>query len=115
MKAVVYHEHGSPDVLHCEDITKPTHHSITGADAGYLQLPDGKAVNGFSIITSGTTTLFAALKITTGLVNRRAAVAASSWTSGTRYRQIHVALDNFHMRKPKEEGSLKRHGAKPGG
>jgi transposase len=37
---------------------------------GYLRLPDGKAVNGFSHCYKrhGTTTLFAALEITTGLV-----------------------------------------------
>jgi hypothetical protein len=37
---------------------------------GYLRLPDGKAVNGFShcYTRHGTTTLFAALEATTGLV-----------------------------------------------
>lgn len=37
---------------------------------GYLRLPDGKAVNGFShgYKRHGTTTLFAALEVTTGLV-----------------------------------------------
>lgn len=53
---------------------------------GYLRLPDGKAVNGFSHCYKrhGTTTLFAALEISTGLVkaahySRRP--AASSWIS----------------------------------
>jgi hypothetical protein len=37
---------------------------------GYLRLPDGKTVNGFShcYTQDGTTTLFAALEVTSGLV-----------------------------------------------
>jgi hypothetical protein len=48
---------------------KPSIQALERAQ-GYLRLPDGKAVNGFSHCYKrhGTTTLFAALEITTGLV-----------------------------------------------
>jgi hypothetical protein len=48
---------------------KPSIQALERAQ-GYLRLPDGKAVNGFShgYKRHGTTTLFAALEITTGLV-----------------------------------------------
>ena len=53
---------------------------------GYLRLPTCQALTGFrhGYTQHGTTTLFAALEVTRGLVKRRiisAAANASSWTS----------------------------------
>jgi hypothetical protein len=52
---------------------KPSIQALERAQ-GYLRLPDGKAVNGFShcYTRHGTTTMFAALEVTTGLVEDRA-------------------------------------------
>ena len=48
---------------------KPSIQALERAQ-GYLRLPDGQAVNGFSHCDKrhGTTTLFAALEFTTGLL-----------------------------------------------
>lgn len=87
---------------------------------GYLRLPDGKAVNGFSHCYKrhGTTTLFAALDVATGQVqtghyNRRRRrefldfmndVAAQN-----QGREIHVILDNLNTHKPKRDRWLQLH------
>ncbi len=87
---------------------------------GWLRLPNGKALTGFShdYKRHGTTTLFAALETATGLVK------ADHY--GRRRRQefldfmdqvmadyedqdIHVILDNLKTHKPKEDRWLKRH------
>jgi transposase len=98
---------------------KPSMQALERAQ-GYLRLPDGKAVNGFSHCYKrhGTTTLFAALEITTGQVKtahysrrrrreflefRNEIVAEHS------NRQIHVVLDNLNTHKPKQDRWLKRH------
>src|SRR6266853_4844252 len=87
---------------------------------GYLRLPDGKAVNGYSHCYKrhGTTTLFAALEITTGLVktahyNRRRRREFLDFMNEIvaehPNREIHVVLDNLNTHKPKQDRWLKRH------
>ena len=96
--------------------------SIQGLERaqGYLRLPDGKAVNGFShgYKRHGTTTLFAALEISTGPVtaadhNRRRRREFLDFmneiVAAHPGREIHVVLDNLNTHKPKEDRWLKRH------
>ena len=98
---------------------KPSIQALERAQ-GYLRLPDGKAVNGFSHCYKrhGTTTLFAALEITTGLVKtahyaRRRRREFLDFMNGIvaehGAREIHVILDNLNTHKPKEDRWLKRH------
>jgi transposase len=87
---------------------------------GWLRLPDGKAMRGFSheYKRHGTTTLFAALEVATGLVKvghyprrRRkefldfmnAVVADYPET------ELHVVLDNLNTHKPKHDRWLTKH------
>src|SRR5450432_171714 len=87
---------------------------------GYLRLPDGKAVNGFShgYTRHGTTTLLAALEVTTGLVKtahyqrrrrREFLDFMNEIVAAHPGREIHVVLDNLNTHKPKEDRWLKRH------
>lgn len=89
---------------------------------GYLRLPDGQAVNGFSHCYKnkrhGTTTLFAALEVTTGLVKtahyprrrrREFLDFMNEIVAAHPGREIHVILDNLNTHKPKEDRWLKRH------
>jgi transposase len=98
---------------------KPSIQALERAQ-GYLRLPDGKAVNGYSHCYKrhGTTTLFAALEITTGLVktahyNRRRRREFLDFMNGIvaehPNREIHVVLDNLNTHKPKDDRWLKRH------
>jgi transposase len=98
---------------------KPSIQALERAQ-GYLRLPNGKAVNGFSHCYKrhGTTTLFAALEITTGQVkaahyNRRRRREFLDFMNevidGHEDRQIHVVLDNLNTHKPKDDRWLKRH------
>jgi transposase len=98
---------------------KPSIQALERAQ-GYLRLPDGKAVNGFSHCYKrhGTTTLFAALEITTGLVKaahyprrrrREFLDFMNDVVAGHSDREIHVILDNLNTHKPKEDRWLKRH------
>lgn len=99
---------------------KPSIQALERAQ-GYLRLPSGRALTGFSheYTRHGTTTLFAALEIATGLVRaghyqrrrRREfldfmneVVAAYPKTT-----QIHVVLDNLSTHKPKHDRWLTRH------
>jgi len=87
---------------------------------GWLRLPDGRALTGFAheYRRHGTTTLFAALEVATGLVQtghygrrrRREfldfmneVVAARPGT------ELHVVLDNLNTHKPKHDVWLARH------
>jgi transposase len=83
-------------------------------------LPNGKAVNGFShgYKRHGTTTLFAALEITTGLVKtahysrrrrREFLDFMNEIVSDHPGQEIHVVLDNLNTHKPKEDRWLQRH------
>ncbi len=87
---------------------------------GYLRLPDGKAVNGFSHCYKrhGTTTLFAALDVLTGAVKtghyarRRRREFLDFMNDVVRDnagREIHVILDNLNTHKPKRDRWLKAH------
>lgn len=98
---------------------KPSIQALERAQ-GYLRLPDGKAVNGFSHCYKrhGTTTLFAALEITTGQVKtahysrrrrREFLDFMNEIVAEHPQREIHVVLDNLNTHKPKEDRWLKRH------
>ena len=87
---------------------------------GFLRLPDGKAVNGFSHCYKrhGTTTLFAALNILTGQVQtghypRRRRREFLDFMNGIVAdhpgRMIHVVLDNLNTHKPKRDRWLQSH------
>jgi hypothetical protein len=88
----------------------------------YLKLPNGQALTGFSheYQRHGTTTLFAALSVLTGMVMgghysrrwRREFLDFMNEVVG-RYsgRQIHVILDNLSTHKPKHDAWLLRHRA----
>lgn len=98
---------------------KPSIQALERAQ-GYLRLPDGKAVSGFShgYTRHGTTTLFAALDIVTGMVKtahyqrrrRREFLDFMNEIVGAHPdRQIHVVLDNLNTHKPKDDRWLKSH------
>ncbi|MEJ7607932.1 MAG: IS630 family transposase [Bryobacteraceae bacterium] len=98
---------------------KPSIQALERAQ-GYLRLPDGKAVNGFSHCYKrhGTTTLFAALEISSGVVkaahyNRRRRREFLDFINEVvaehENREIHVVLDNLNTHKPKNDRWLKRH------
>jgi transposase len=98
---------------------KPSIQALERAQ-GYLRLPNGKAVNGYSHCYKrhGTTTLFAALEVTTGLVkaghyNRRRRREFLDFMNEIvaehDNRDIHVVLDNLSTHKPKQDRWLKRH------
>jgi len=87
---------------------------------GYLKMPNGKAVTGFSheYKRHGTTTLFAALEVLTGKVvgghaqrRRRRDFLAFMNEVVTEYpnRELHVVLDNLNTHKPKHDRWLARH------
>jgi len=87
---------------------------------GYLRLPDGKAVNGFSHCYKrhGTTTLFAALDVVTGQVKaghyarrrrREFLDFMNQIVAENPAREIHVILDNLNTHKPKRDRWLKLH------
>jgi len=88
---------------------------------GWLWLPNGRALHGFShnYKRHGTTTLFAALEEATGLVKaghyrRRRRVEFLDFMNGivAAYprRQIHVILDNLNPHTPKHDRWRQRHG-----
>jgi transposase len=87
---------------------------------GWLKLPNGKALTGFNheYKRHGTTTLFAALEVATGLVRaghyrRRRRVEFLSFMNRlfTHYpgQELHVILDNLNTHKPKHDRWLARH------
>jgi transposase len=87
---------------------------------GYLKLPNGKALFGFShgYKRHGTTTLFAALDIATGLVKaghysrrrrREFLHFMNRVIADHPGKEIHVVLDNLNTHKPKRDLWLKRH------
>ena len=98
---------------------KPSIQALERAQ-GWIRLPDGRAMNGFSHCYKrhGTTTLFAALDIVTGQVktghyNRRRRREFLDFlneiVSQHAGREIHVVLDNLNTHKPKQDRWLKRH------
>jgi transposase len=88
---------------------------------GYLKLPNGRAVTGFSheYKRHGTTTLFAALNVLTGKVaaarhtKRRRRIEFLDFMNDVvrlhPRREIHVILDNLSTHKPKHDRWLVRH------
>jgi transposase len=98
---------------------KPSIQALERAQ-GYLRLPNGKAVNGFShgYKRHGTTTLFAAFDIATGQVmaghyqrrrRREFLDFMNEIVAAHAGRQIHVVLDNLNTHKPKQDRWLQRH------
>jgi len=87
---------------------------------GWLRLPDGQALRGFSheYKRHGTTTLFAALEIATGMVRvghylrrRRREFLDFMNQVVAQYpaKELHVILDNLNTHKPRHDGWLAKH------
>ena len=87
---------------------------------GWLKLPNGKSITGFNheYKRHGTTTLFAALEVATGLVKaghyqRRRRIEFLHFMNRVvadhHDREIHVILDNLNTHKPKHDRWLARH------
>jgi transposase len=87
---------------------------------GWLRLPSGKALTGYNheYKRHGTTTLFAALEVATGMVKaghysrrrRREFLAfMNEVVSSYPKQEIHVVLDNLSSHKPKVDNWLARH------
>jgi len=99
---------------------KPSIQALERAQ-GYIRLPNGRAVSGFAheYERHGTTTLFAALEIATGLVKaghykRRRRREFLDFMNGIidaygKEKEIHVILDNLNTHKPKNDRWLKGH------
>lgn len=105
-------------VVVCVD-EKP-HIQVLERAQGWLRLPNGKAVNGFSHCYKrhGTTTLFAALEVATGQVQvghypRRRRRQFLDFMNGVvaahTGKVLHVILDNLNTHKPKHDRWLGRH------
>jgi transposase len=105
-------------VVLCMD-EKPSIQALERAQ-GWLRLPNGKALTGFSHCYKrhGTTTLFAAIEVATGLVKtghykrrRRREFLDFMNEVVDQYpkREIHVVLDNLNTHKPKRDLWLARH------
>lgn len=87
---------------------------------GWLRLPDGKALTGFSheYKRHGTSTLFAALEVASGQVKaghfhrrrRRDFLAfMNEVVAAYRRRELHVIVDNLNTHKPKQDRWLRQH------
>ncbi len=98
---------------------KPSIQALERAQ-GWIRLPNGKALNGFShgYKRRGTTTLFAAFDIATGQViaghytrrrRREFLDFMNEIVAAYPDRELHVVLDNLNTHKPKEDRWLKRH------
>jgi len=98
---------------------KPSIQALERAQ-GWIRLPDGKALTGFShcYTRHGTTTLFAALNVLTGEVKtghygrRRRHEFLHFMNEVVALhpdREIHVVLDNLNTHKPKEDRWSKKH------
>jgi len=104
-------------IVLCVD-EKPAIQALERAQ-GWLRLPNGKAITGYNheYKRHGTTTLFAALEITTGLVKtghykrrRRSEFLDFMNEVITDYpgKEVHVVLDNLNTHKPKHDMWLAR-------
>jgi hypothetical protein len=87
---------------------------------GWLRLPDGKALSGFSheYMRQGTSTLFAALEVARGQVKvghfqrrRRRDFPAfmNEVVAAYPQRELHVSVDNLHTHKPKLDRWPRQH------
>ena len=98
---------------------KPSIQALERAQ-GWLRLPNGKALNGFShgYKRHGTTTLFAAFDIATGQIlaghykrrrRREFLDFMNEIVAAYPDREIHAVLDNLNTHKPKDDRWLKSH------
>ena len=98
---------------------KPSIQALERAQ-GWLRLPNGQALTGFShrYTRHGTTTLFAALEVATGLVTtghyrRRRCVEfldfMNTLVAAYPAQALHVILDNLSTHKPRRDRWLRRH------
>ena len=105
-------------VVLCVD--EKRHIQVLERAQGWLRLPNGKALNGFSHCYKrhGTSTLFAALEVATGQVQvghyprrrrREFLDFMNDVLTAHTGREIHVILDNLNTHKPKRERWLARH------
>jgi len=105
-------------VVLCVD-EKPAIQALERAQ-GWLRLPNGEALRGFGheYKRHGTTTLFAALEVATGLAHtghyrhrrRREFLDFMNQTVALYAdRELHVVLDNLNTHKPKHDRWLARH------
>ena len=87
---------------------------------GWIRLPNGRALTGFSheYERHGTTTLFAALEVATGLVHsghyrrrrrREFLDFMNELVANYPGKELHVVLDNLNTHKPKDDRWLKAH------
>ena len=87
---------------------------------GWLRMPDGRSLTGFAheYERHGTTTLFAALEVATGLVQtahhkrrrrREFLDFMNDVVAAHPDQEIHVVLDNLDTHKPKHDRWLTRH------
>ncbi len=114
----LYLEPPAEALVLCVD-EKPSIQALERAQ-GYLRLPDGRAVNGYSHCYKrhGTTTLFAALDVATGQVQtghyqrrrrREFLDFMNEIVAAHPEREIHVVLDNLSTHKPKQDRWFQRH------
>ena len=105
-------------VVWCVD-EKPSIQALERAQ-GYLRLPNGQALKGFNheYERHGTTTLFAALNVSTGQVKaghytrrrrREFLDFMNELVADYPQREIHVVLDNLSSHTPKRDGWRARH------
>ena len=98
---------------------KPSIQALERAQ-GWIRLPDGKALTGFShcYTRHGTTTLFAALNVLTGEVKtghyrrrrrREFLDFMNEIVASHPDREIHVVLDNLNTHKPKQDRWRSKH------
>jgi hypothetical protein len=89
-------------------------------EQGWLRMPDGQALRGFNheYKRHGTTTLFAALEVATGMVHagqylrhrrREFLDFMNEVIAVCPDKEIHVVLDNYRTHKPKRDNWLNRH------
>jgi transposase len=87
---------------------------------GWIRLPNGRALTGFAheYKRHGTTTLFAALEVATGLVHaghyrrrrrREFLDFMNELVAKNPDKELHVVLDNLNTHKPKQDRWLKAH------
>jgi len=101
-------------------IDEKPHIQVLERAQGWLRLPNGKALNGFSHCSkrNGASTLFAALEVATGQVqaghySRRRRREFLDFMNGVVAahpgQELHVILDNLNTHKPKQDRWLARH------
>lgn len=116
---VALYMHPPEDALVLSVDEKPAIQALERAQ-GWLHLPNGDSLRGFSheYKRHGTTTLFAALEVATGLVHtghyrrrRRREFLDFMNRIVAQYpdKELHVILDNLNTHKPKHDRWLSRH------